>query len=106
MALFTFIADQIVEQINAYKGQGQQVENVISNVQKAFNPLQQSWKGKGSGAYAQEITQKLIPTLGELVSAIAGFGGNLGKALNIMNAADGMVRGIIGQVAGFFSKIF
>lgn len=107
MSVFTFIADSIVEQVDQYKKQGDQCERVIEQIRTGMNPLQAGgWKGQGANSYFQEILTRVIPQIAELIAAIAGFGGNMGKALNIMMNADKMVSGVVNQVADAFDSIF
>ncbi|HRE46781.1 MAG TPA: WXG100 family type VII secretion target [Aggregatilineales bacterium] len=107
MSVFTFVANEIVEQINTYKGQGEQCDRVVSQIKTGVQPIQGgAWKGQGARAYIGVIIGQVIPHIIELIAAITGFGGNLGKALNIMNQADKMVSGIVGQVSDMFDQVF
>jgi len=105
--IFTFIADEIVEQVNTYQKQNQQCEQTVGNIRQAMNPIQGgAWVGQGASAFIQEVISKLLPDIAQLIAAIAGFGGGMGKALNIMQNADKMVSGIADQVSGVFDKVF
>jgi WXG100 family type VII secretion target len=105
--IFTFIADEIVEQINTYQKQNQQCEQTVGNIRQGMNPIQGgAWVGQGATAFIQEVISKLIPDIMQLIAAIAGFGGGMGKALNIMQNADKMVSGIASQAANIFDRVF
>lgn len=107
MSIFTFLADEIVEQANQFGRQRQQCDQTVSNIRGGMNPIQGgAWTGQGSKAFIQEVVTKLIPMIMELIAAIAGFGGNLSKALNIMTQADKMVSGIAGQMSDIFDQVF
>lgn len=107
MAIFTFIAGQIEEQINQFSRQADTCERVVGNIRSGAQPIQNgAWIGKGAEAFKAELVRRVIPQMMELIAAIMGFGGKLGNALNIMRNADKMVQGIVGQVAGIFEKIF
>lgn len=106
MSVFTFIAQEIVDQVNAYQQNGRQCEQVVGNVRQGMSPIQAgAWIGMGAQAFIQEVITRLIPHILELIAAIAGFGGNMGKALNIMQNADKMVSGIVGQLGDVFDRI-
>ena len=100
MSVFSFIADEIEEQFNQYKRQAEQTERVVNPIQGG------AWIGQGARAFIQEVMTRVIPQIMELIAAIAGFGGNIGKALNIMNQADKMVGGIARQLGDVFDSIF
>lgn len=107
MAIFTFIANEITDQINSYQKQGGECERVVGNLRGGANPIQGgAWIGLGQRAYLTELLTKVVPQIMELIAAIAGFGGSLGKALGIMEQADKMVSGIVGQVGDIFDQIF
>lgn len=107
MSVFSFIADEIEEQFNQYKRQAEQTERVVNTIRTGMNPIQGgAWIGQGARAFIQEVMTRVIPQIMELIAAIAGFGGNIGKALNIMNQADKMVGGIARQLGDVFDSIF
>jgi len=107
MAIFTFIAGQIEEQIQQFGRQADTCDRVVGNIRAGAQPIQNgAWIGKGAEAFKAELVRRVIPQMMELIAAITGFGGKLGNALNIMRNADKMVQGIVGQVAGIFEKIF
>jgi hypothetical protein len=46
----------------------------------------------------------LIPAIMKLIAAIAGFGGNLGGAMNIMDQADSKVTSMVGGLSDMFGS--
>jgi len=107
MSIFTFIADEISEQVQQYQRQQQQCEQVVGNIRQGMNPIQGgAWTGQGARAFIREIMTRLVPHIMELIAAIAGFGGNMTKALNVVTQADKMVSGIAGQLSDVFDKVF
>jgi hypothetical protein len=107
MSIFSFVADQIEEQINQFSRQGQQTERVVQQIRTGLNPISGgAWIGEGARAYQGEITGKVIPQIMELIAAIAGFGGGIGKAFSILTNADKMVSGIARQVGDIFDAVF
>jgi len=107
MSVFTFVADEISEQVNSFQRQGQQCTQTVSNIRGGMNPIQGgAWQGQGARAFIHEVISKLIPQIMELIAAIGGFGGNLTKSLNIMTQADKMVSGIAGQMSDVFDQVF
>jgi WXG100 family type VII secretion target len=107
MSIFSVIADEVEEQVQQFSRQGQRAEQVVNTIRTNLQPIQNgAWTGQGGRAFIQEVVTRVVPQIMELIAAIAGFGGGIGKALNIMTNADKMVKGIVGQVSDVFSSIF
>lgn len=105
--IFTVIANNVENHIQQTSRQADTCDRVVGNIRGGMNPLQGGgWDGNGARAFFQEVLTKTIPLLMELIAAILGWGGNIGKGLNIMKGADKAVSGIVGQVSGIFEKIF
>lgn len=107
MSIFSFVADEIEEQVQQFQRQGEQTDRVMQNIRTGMNPIQGgAWTGQGAKAFINEIVSKLLPQIAELIAAIAGFGGGIGKALGVVMQADKMVSGIVEQVGSTFESIF
>lgn len=107
MAIFTFIAAQVQEQIQQFSRQADTCDRVVGNIRAGAQPIMNgAWIGKGAEAFKAEVVRRVIPQMLELIAAITGFGGKLTNAMNIVFQADKAVQGIVGQVAGIFEKIF
>lgn len=107
MSIFSVIADEVEEQVQQFQRQGQRTEQTVNAIRTNMQPIQNgAWTGQGARSFIQEVVTRVVPQIMELIAAIAGFGGGIGKALNIMTNADKMVKGIVGQVSDTFSSIF
>lgn len=106
-SFLSFAMGQIQEQVQQYQRQKQQCEQVTSNVRRGMQPITGgAWVGQGARAFIREILTRLVPHIMELIAAIAGFGGGITKAVNIITQADKMVSGIARQVSSVFSSVF
>jgi len=107
MSIFSFVADEVEEQVQQFQRQGEQTDRCMQSIRTGMNPIQGgAWTGAGAKAFINEIVSKLLPQIAELIAAIAGFGGGIGKALGMVMQADKMVSGIVGQVGDVFESIF
>ncbi len=107
MSIFSFVADEVEEQVQQFQRQGEQTDRVMQNIRTGMNPIQGgAWTGQGAKAFINEIVSKVIPQIADLIAAIAGFGGGIGKAVGIVMQADKMVSGIVEQVGSVFESIF
>lgn len=107
MSIFTFIANDIEEQVQTCTKQADNCDRVVGLIRGGMNPIQGgAWTGQGARAFIQEVISRVIPQIMELIAAIMGFGGGMSKALNILGSADKAVSGVVSQVADVFDKVF
>jgi uncharacterized protein YukE len=86
--------------------QQQQVTSGIMDTIKSYVPkVQQSWIGGDADEFAADVQRKIIPTIMELIAAIAGININLTKATGVVDQADSKCKGMVDQLGDLFSKI-
>jgi len=107
MSVFSCVMSEVEDVMSQVTRQAAQVEDVAGGIRGGMQPIMGgAWTGQGADAFVEEVQSRLIPEIMALIASIAGFGGGIGNALNIVQQADGEVFNVVGQVTDIFDSIF
>ncbi len=107
MSIFSCVMSEVHDVVSQVTSQAQQIEDVVGNVRSGMGPIEGGgWIGEGADAFMEEVQTRLIPEIMALIASIMGFGGGITSALNVIEAADNDVFGVVGNVADVFDAIF
>lgn len=100
----------------------QVVLNVVSQLaeqfsivrEQAFDPMQAmvqlvtdgAWVGKGADAFVEEVSDIMMPGVGRIGDGINRHRDNISRGIDVMDAADNQVKGIVGSLGDLFSDIY
>jgi ABC-type xylose transport system substrate-binding protein len=99
--------DEVQDVVGQVTRQAQQVEDMVGSVRGGMQPIMGgAWTGQGAQAFIEEVTTRLIPEVMALIASIAGFGGGITQALDIVGGADDAVFGVVNNVGDIFDSIF
>jgi WXG100 family type VII secretion target len=103
--IFNIVRSAIQGAMSTVTQQQQAAEEVLGNIQGFVPKVQGAWRGGDEQEFEADVARKLVPAMMQLIAAIAGFGGSLGQALDIMDQADSKVKGLVGKLGDLFGKI-
>lgn len=63
--------DQLVQVVNRFNAQGQQIQQMTQNVQRSMETLRGGWEGRGSQAFFNEMQGNVLPGVNRLHQALA-----------------------------------
>lgn len=107
MSIFSCVMGDVQDVVNQVVQQANLVEEVAGGIRNGMNPIVGgAWTGQGAQAFIDEVQTRLIPEIMALIASIAGFGGGINTALDIVQQADNDVFGVVGQVVDIFDSIF
>jgi len=107
MSLFSCVLNEVQDVAGQIVQQANLVEEVAGGIRNGMNPIMGgAWTGQGAQAFIEEVQSRLIPEIMALIASIAGFGGGISSAMDIVQQADNDVLGVAGQVADVFDSIF
>ncbi len=100
----------------------QVVQNVLSQLTQQFNIVQEQayspmqamiqqvtdgmWVGKGADAFVEEVSSLMMPGVGKIGDGINTFSKNIQNAIDVMDAADEQVSGLVNSLGDLFGGIF
>lgn len=100
----------------------QVVANVSAQLNQQFNIVEQAamaplraivgqvtggvWRGDGANKFVEEITQMMIPGVGQVGTQIRTLNGNLQRAAAVMEQADAQVTSLVRGLADTFGAIY
>ncbi|MCB9005801.1 MAG: hypothetical protein H6656_00180 [Ardenticatenaceae bacterium] len=64
------------------------------------------WVGEGADAFVEQCTRMFIPQTDFITNGARAMHAGIGKALDIMEAADKKSTGFVNNVGGLFSNIY
>lgn len=105
MNMLQFIRSDVESVISQVNTQKSVAEGIADNAKKFMQIVMGSWIGGDEQAFSNAVNTKLLPAIAELMAAIAGISLNLGKGINIMDAADKAVKGEADALNSIFSQI-
>jgi hypothetical protein len=107
MSIFSCVIDEVQDVISQVVQQSNMVDEVAGGIRNGMQPIMGgAWVGEGANAFIDEVNTRLIPQIMQLVASIAGFGGSITSALDIISQADNEVGGIVGPLGDVFDSIF
>jgi len=101
-----FIRGQVEGVVSTASQQAGQAQQLLGQIQGFVPKVQGAWRGGDEKEFEADVQRKLIPAMMQLIAAIAGFGGNLSKATNVMDQADKKIQGLANGLGDVFGKIF
>ncbi|HPH95464.1 MAG TPA: WXG100 family type VII secretion target [Anaerolineaceae bacterium] len=106
--LLDFAREVVEDVIRQITGQADIVENMVTAPVRGF--VQQvvggAWQGQGADKFVEEMNSVFIPACVDLAESLTSLNFNLGSAMDILDAADDAVNGIVNGVVDVFSSIF
>jgi WXG100 family type VII secretion target len=107
MSIFTCVMDDVLDVVNQVNRQAQQVEDMVGSVRGGMQPIiGGGWTGQGAQAFIEEVQSRLIPEVMALIASIAGFGGGITQAMDLVREADDGVFGVVNTIGDVFDGIF
>lgn len=98
------------------------LENVLSQLMQQFNVVEEMalspmrmiieqvvggvWVGNGANAFVEEVSSLMIPGVGQVNEQITFVHTNLGRARDILDAADQQVQTIVNGVSDTFQAVY
>lgn len=64
------------------------------------------WVGDGANKFVEEVTSMFIPGAAQIVDSCTITTNSITRSLDIMDAADQQVRGLVNDLDGEFAAIF
>jgi hypothetical protein len=99
--------NDVQDVVNQVTQQSSQVEDMLGTIRGGMGPIQGgAWVGMGAEAFKEEVQNRLIPEIMQLIASIMGFGGGITQALDIVGQSDNDVFGVVGNVVDVFDSIF
>jgi WXG100 family type VII secretion target len=99
--------DDVLDVVNQVNRQAQQVEDMVGSVRGGMQPIiGGGWTGQGAQAFIEEVQSRLIPEVMALIASIAGFGGGITQAMDLVREADDGVFGVVNTIGDVFDGIF
>jgi uncharacterized protein YukE len=104
MDFFNFERGPVEQVISTVMSQKSEMEDVQSKTQGYVPKVMSAWRGGDEREFEADVQRKLIPAIMKLIAAIAGFGGNLGGAMNVMDQADSKITSMVGGISDMFGS--
>jgi len=100
----------------------QVVANIMSQLMKQFDVIEQqaanpmkamvqqvmggAWVGKGADAFVEEVSNLMLPGVGQIGDGISTFHKNIANAIQVMDRADQAVSNMVNGLMDEFANIF
>ena len=104
MDIFNFERGPVESAVSTVKSQQNQAEDLQTRAKGSIPKVTSAWRGGDEKEFEADVQRKLIPAIAKLIAAIAGFGGNLGGAMGIMDGADQKISGMASGLGDTFSS--
>lgn len=100
-AAVDMVLNQIAQQMNI-------CQDLVRNpVQQMVNQVMGGiWIGEGADKFVDEVTSLVIPGSERIYASCQVTTQSIHRALEIMDAADNQVRGLVNDLEGVFQNIF
>jgi uncharacterized protein YukE len=98
------------------------VQNVLSQLTKQLNVVEELalspmrlmvqevtggvWKGEGANKFVEEVSNIMIPGVGQVCQQIRTVSTNVNRAVDVMDRADQQVNNLAKNTADLFKAIF
>lgn len=107
MSFFTCFIDDVVDTVNQVAQQANVVDDVQNMLRNGMQPIEGGgWTGDGARAFIDEVNGRLLPEIAQLMASIAGFGGGITSAIDIVSGFADEAFGVVNSVCDFFDSIF
>ncbi len=107
MSVFSCVMNEVQDVVSQVTQNSQQVEDVVGRIRGGMQPIQGGgWTGQGAQAFIEEVQSRLIPEIMALIASIAGFGGGITQAMDIIGQGDNDVFNVVSGVSDIFDSIF
>lgn len=101
------IVSQAVEGVKSQAmGQAKLAEDVAGQIKSYIPMVKEAWRGGDELAFEEDVQNRLLPAIEELIQAISGFGGGLTKALDLINQKDRQTKSLVDGLGDIFGGIF
>jgi uncharacterized protein YukE len=104
--IFNFVRSAVQGVVSQAMSQANMAQSLMDQIKGFVPTVQGAWRGGDEKAFEAAVNRQLLPAMANVIAAISGFGGSLGKATDIMDQADGKVRGLADQLGDVFGGIF
>lgn len=104
MDFFNFERGPVEQVMSTVMKQKSEMEELQSKTQAYVPKVMSAWRGGDEQEFEADVQRKLIPAIMQLIAAIAGFGGNIGSAINVMDQADSKITSMVGGLGDMFGS--
>ena len=107
MSIFSCVFGEVQDVVSQVTQQANMVEDLMGNIRGGMQPIMGgAWTGQGAQAFIEEVETRLIPEIMALIASIAGFGGGITQAMDIVQQADNDAANVVNGLADVFDAIF
>lgn len=100
-AVLSTVLSQLTQQLDVV--QDQALSPMRMMVQQVTNGV---WRGEGANAFVNEVSQMMIPGVGQVGDNITMISDNIRFAMDVMERADEQVNTIVNSLGDVFDAIY
>ncbi len=107
MSIFSCVFGEVQDVVSQVTQQANMVQDLMGNIRGGMQPITGgAWTGQGAQAFIEEVETRLIPEIMALIASIAGFGGGITQAMDIVQQADNDAANVVNSLTDVFDSIF
>jgi len=105
MSFFQMIRSMVEQARSTIAQQATKATELQNELQEVATRVPQAWIGDDANEFSADFARRVVPAMVELAVAITGINVNLGRCIEIIDAADAQLRARVAGLTERFNRI-